>query len=335
MKRITQEEVRAACESLGHTNPILLSEKSRNGRVLIQFMCDLGVSHTQLWDSTRTGHGCGCKKVSYPENLIRQLLEWWTGLPCPKITRRALVAITLDNKDAPFEVDVYSRERRLGIEVDGDLHRKGWDGGRASAEAIITRDRKKDEYFERHQDSIGRLLRISTEELRGKSVDEVRILFSRKMEALDVPGPMTADFRYRGQLTKKASRLMEIRALASLKGVRLLDDQYLNNTSKHTFSCAKHGKFRLSPNYLLQNDFGCKACAKESAAHKLRLRSGALPLVEASNLAAEMKIPTYEVYVSMFRAGQLPNGLPGNPYVVYGKDPRWKGVKPFLKGQVI
>jgi hypothetical protein len=241
------------------------------------------------------------------------------------------VALTMDNEDAPFEVDIYSRGHKLGIEVDGEFHRKGWDGSRVSALATVGRDLKKDEYFERNQDTIGRLLRISTEELRGKSVDGVQTLLIRKMKALEVPGPHSSKFLYQGQPTRTMERLKEVQALATSKGVRLLDGQYLNNTSKHTFSCEKHGVFKIPPCYLLRNEFGCKACAKESAGNKLRIRSGALPLDEASTIAGKLGIPSYEAYVTMFRAGQLPKGLPGNPYVVYRKDPRWRGIRAFLK----
>ena len=335
MKRLTQEEIVTVCEARGYKCPRLLPEKTKHGRALVEFKCDWNIQHTQLWDSIRADHGCGCEKVSYSENLIRQLLEWWTGDPCPRMTRREIFTLTGDKKEIPFEVDVYCKAHKLGIEVDGELHRKGWGGAADLASATIVRDKKKDAYFERNQDRLGILLRISTEELRAKSVPEVQALFSRKMEALDIPGPYTTEFKYQKRPTKKEARLKEIQALATSKGIRMLDNEYLNSTTKHTFECDEHGTLELTPNYLLQNEFGCRRCAKKSAAHKLRVRSGCLPIAEASNLAAQMKVLTYEAYVRMFRSGQLPKGLPGNPYVVYGKDPLWTGIKSFLRGQVI
>jgi len=225
-------------------------------------------------------------------------------------------------------VDIYNTQFRVGVEVDGEQHTQGW-LSLSEVPDFLRRDQNKDRYFKVNP-CLGPLLRFSAKDLRNKTIYEIQQHFSLVMEQHAIPRNTTASFVYKGLPTKEESRRTWLSDLANSKDCVLLETEYYNNTTKHKFSCSKHGVFFATPNHMRDSAYGCVRCAKEAAGDKLRSKAGSLPFEEARILARSLNIPTYSEYVRQAQCIELPVGLPSNPYVVYKKHPLWKGIKDFL-----
>lgn len=137
-KRLNPELIITELQARGATN---VSVYWKQMKAFVRYTCKHGMPQDQVWGNLQMGGQCRCKThISNPEHLVRELVTWATGTSWAKAKNRDLKSRFPDSW-VPFELDLVSPCWRYAIEVDGRIHRAGWNADSFSTQQ--TRDARK------------------------------------------------------------------------------------------------------------------------------------------------------------------------------------------------
>ena len=237
-------------------NEILPIVQARGGKLLtigrtpekkgarVMYVCENGHENEVWVNSLKKGHWCNqCMTAGTTEVIVSNMLYWLTG----NRFRKGRYDWLRNSNGNPMELDGYSEQLNLAFEYQGQQHYHFYKFFHGTKTKFLQRQKDDKLKIELCLKRGVRLIEIPYT----VALDDLQdFLVAKIIQVAPETSLRSGTYNWRRSKVGKAKELEEIKSICKSKGGICLSEQYINQSTKLDFQCAKGHRWSTVPSVI-------------------------------------------------------------------------------------